>query len=131
VDRAYYENLRATLRTAVTGVVPVEPAMTALAGLVHAGGISELVFPGAENAPVRAKLAELAASDPAMTVPGGHSQTGTSDDPFRLATQAAVHSAVHSALHHSVHAAVSAATTSSHHHSGGSSSGDSPSHHHG
>jgi hypothetical protein len=132
VDRAYFENLRARLRTAVTSVVPVEPALTALAGLVHAGGISELVFPGGENAPVRAKLAELAAHDPAMT---GRSQTGNSDDPFRLATQAtvdgAVHSAVHSALHHSVHAAVSAATTSSHHHSGGSSASDSPSHHHG
>ena len=126
VDRAYFENLRATLRTAVTSVVPVEPARTALAGLVHAGGISELVFPGRENAPMRAKLAELAASDPAMTVPGGRSQVDNYDDPFRLATQAAVHSA----LHHSVHAAVSAATTSSHHHSGGSSAGDSSSHHH-
>jgi hypothetical protein len=126
VDRAYMENLRATLRAAVTGVVPVDPAMTALAGLVYAGGIADVLFPGRENAAVQAKLAEIASQDPAMTVPGGRSETDISDDPFRYATQAAVHSA----LHHSVHAAVSAATDSSHHHGGSSSGGDSPSHHH-
>jgi hypothetical protein len=127
VDQGYFEKLRAALRTAVTSTDPVEPGMAALAGLVHGGDIANLIYPGSENAAVRARLAELAGQDPAMTVPGTRSLTGTSDDPFRNAAQAAVHSAVH----HSVHAAVSAAVTTSHH-SGGSSSGSdsSPSHHH-
>jgi hypothetical protein len=98
-----------------------------LAGLVHAGDIANLIYPGGENAALRARLAELADQDPAMTAPGARSETGTSDDPFRYAAQAAVHSAVH----HSVHAAVSAAATTSHHSGGSSSGGDSsPSHHH-
>jgi Golgi phosphoprotein 3 (GPP34) len=122
-DQDYFENLRGALRGAVTGTRPIEPAMAALAGLLHAGSIADLLYPGRENAAVRARLAELAGQDPAMTVPG----TGTADDPFMHATQAAVHSAVH----HSVHAAVSAAATTSHHPGGSSSGGDSsPSHHH-
>jgi hypothetical protein len=121
VDPGYFENLRAALRTAVTGTGPVESGMAALAGLVHAGGIAYLLYPGRENTSLRAKLAEHAGQDRAMTVPE------ISDDPFRHAAQAAVHSAVH----HSVHAAVSAASTASHH-SGGSPSGadSSSSHHH-
>jgi len=131
VNPGYFENLRAALRTGVTGTGPVDPGLAALAGLVHAGTIADLVYPGRENAALRARLAELAGQDPAMTAPGTRPGTGTPDDPFRHATQAAVHSAVH----HSVHAAVSAAATTSHHHggssSGGSSGGDSsPSHHH-
>lgn len=101
----------------------------ALAGLVHAGGIAQLLYPGAGNAALRARLAELAGQDPAMTAPGARPAADIPDDPFRHAAQAAVQSAVH----HSVHAAVSAATATSHHHSGGGSSsgGDSsPSHHH-
>lgn len=127
VDRAYFENLRAALGTAVTGIGPVEPSMAALAGLVHAGDIAHLVYPGRENAPLRARLAELSGQDPAMTVPGTRSETSNFDDPFRHAAEAAVHSAVH----HSVHAAVSAATATSHHSGGSSSGGDSsPAHHH-
>jgi hypothetical protein len=99
--------------------------MAALAGLVHAGDIDRLVYPGRENAPLRAGLAELSGQDPAMTVPGTRPETSNLDDPFRFAAQAAVHSAVH----HSVHAAVSAATATSHH-SGGSSSGGDSHHHH-
>jgi hypothetical protein len=127
VDPAYFENLHAALRAAVSGTGQVEPGMAALACLVHAGDIAQLVYPGRENAPLRARLAELAGQDPAMTVPGTRSETSTPDDPFMPAAQAAVHSAVH----HSVHAAVSAATATSHH-SGGSSSGSdsSPAHHH-
>jgi hypothetical protein len=126
-DRGYFENLRAALATAVTGTGPVEPGMAALAGLVHAGDIAQLVYPGRENAALRARLAELAGQDPAMTVPGTRSGTGISDDPFGHAAQAAVHSAVH----HSVHAAVSAAATTSHHSGGSSPGGDSsPAHHH-
>jgi hypothetical protein len=117
VDPAYFENLRAALASAVTGIGPVEPSMAALAGLVQAGDIDHLVYPGRENVPLRARLAELSGQDPAMTVPGARPETSNLDDPFRFAAQAAVHSAVH----HSVHAAVSAATATSHH-SGGSSS---------
>jgi hypothetical protein len=121
VDQGYFEYLRAALRIAVTGDSPAEPRLAALAGLVHAGGIALLLYPGRENAPVRARIAELA--DPALTRP----RTSTADDSFLNAAQAAMHSAVH----HSVHAAVSAATASSHHHVGGSSSaGDSSSSHH-
>jgi hypothetical protein len=128
VHPGYFENLRAALHTAVTGAGPVEPGLAALAGLVHAGDLAPLLYPGPENAAVRARLAELAGQDPAMTAPGTRSGTSAADDdPFRHATQAAVHSAVH----HSVHAAVSAATTTSHHFGGSSTSGDSsPSHHH-
>lgn len=127
VDLAYFENLRAALASAVTGVGPVEPSMAALAGLVHAGDIAPLVFPGRENATLRARLAELSAQDPAMTAPGTRSETSNLDDPLRHATQAAIHNAVH----HSVHAAVSAATATSHHSGGSSSGGDSsPTHHH-
>ena len=43
--------------------------MAALAGLVHAGDIAHLVYPGRENAPLHARLAELSGQDPAMTVP--------------------------------------------------------------
>src|SRR5579859_7390297 len=127
VDPAYFENLRAALGAAITGTGPVEPGMAALAGLVHAGAIAYLVYPGRENAPLRARLAELSGQDPAMTVPDTRSGTSHPDDPVRHAAQAAVHSAVH----HSVHAAVSAATATSHHSGGSSSGGDSsPSHHH-
>lgn len=122
VDPGYFEYLRAALRTAVTGTGPAGAGLAALAGLVHAGNIARLVYPGRENTSVRARLAELAGQDPAMTVPG----IVTSDDPFRHAAQAAVHSAVH----HSVHAAVSAASTASHHCGGSSSGGDSSSTHH-
>jgi hypothetical protein len=125
VDPAYFENLRAALASAVTRIGPVEPSMAALAGLVPAGDIDHLVYPGRENAPLRARLAELSGQDPAMTVPGTRPETSNLDDPFRFAAQAAVHSAVH----HSVHAAVSAATATSHH-SGGSSSGGDSHHHH-
>jgi Golgi phosphoprotein 3 (GPP34) len=99
----------------------------ALAGLVHAGGIADLVYPGRENASLRTRVAGLAGQDLAMTVPGTRSGTSSSDDPFWPAAEAAVHSAVH----HSAHAAVSAATATSHH-SGGSSSagGSSHAHHH-
>ncbi len=69
VDLAYFENLRAALASAVTGIGPVEPSMAALAGLVHAGDIAHLVYPGRENAPLHARLAELSGQDPAMTVP--------------------------------------------------------------
>jgi hypothetical protein len=80
-----------------------------------------------ENTARRARLAELASQDPALTVPGTRTGTGIPDDPFMHATRAAVHSAVH----HSVHAAVSAAATTSHHAGGSSAGGDSsPSHHH-
>jgi hypothetical protein len=123
VDPASFENLRGALASAVTG--PVEPSMAALAGLVHAGDIDHLVYPGRENAPLRARLAGLSGQDPAMTVPGTHPETSNLDDPFRIAAQAVVHNAVH----HSVHAAVSAATATSHH-SGGSSSGGDSHHHH-
>jgi hypothetical protein len=127
VDLAYFENLRATLTSAATGAGPVEPSMAALAGLVHAGNIAYLVYPGRENAPLRARLAELSSQGPAMTVRGTGSETSDLDDPFRHAAQAAIHSVVH----HSVHAAVSAATATSHHSGGSSSSGDSsPAHHH-
>jgi Golgi phosphoprotein 3 (GPP34) len=127
VNPGYFENLRAALRTAVTGAGPVEPAMAALAGLVHAGDIARLLYPGGENAALRARLAELAGQDPAMTAPGTRPETGPPGDPFRHAAQAAVHSAVH----HSVQAAVSAAVATSHHSGGSSSGGDSsPSHHH-
>lgn len=127
VNPGYFENLRAALRTAVTGTGPVDPGMAALAGLVHAGDIAHLLYPGGENAALRARLAELAGQYPAMTVPGTRSETGPPDDPFRHAAQAAVHSAVH----HSVHAAVSAAIATSHHSGGSSPGGDSsPSHHH-
>jgi hypothetical protein len=126
VDPGYFENLRAALYAAVTGPGPVDPGLAALAGLVHAGDLANLLYPGRENAAVRARLAELTSQDP--VVPGARSGTATPDDPFLHATQAAVHSAVH----HSVHAAVSAATATSHHHSSGSSGGggSSPSHHH-
>jgi hypothetical protein len=124
-DPAYSENLRAALTSAVNGIGRVEPGMAALAGLAHAGGIDHLVYPGRENAPLRARLAELSGQDPAMTVPGTRPEISNLDDPFRFAAQAAVHSAVH----HSVHAAVSAATATSHH-SGGSSSGGDSHHHH-
>ncbi len=127
VDRAYFENLRAALGSAVTGTGPVGPGMAALAGLVHAGDIAHLVYPRRENAPLHARLAELSGQDPAVTVPGTRTETSNLDDPFRHAAQAAVHSAVH----HSVHAAVSAATATSHHSGGSSSGGDSsPTHHH-
>jgi hypothetical protein len=126
-DRGYFENLRAALHAAVTGTGPAEPGLAALAGLVHAGDIARLLYPGPENTALRARLAELAGQDPALTVPGTRTGTGTPDDPFMHATQAAVHSAVH----HSVHAAVSAAATTSHHSGGWSAGGDSsPSHHH-
>lgn len=126
VDPGYFGRLRAALHAAVTGPGPAEPSLTALAGLVHAGHIADLLYPGHENASLRARLAELAGQNPAITVPGTRSET-TAADPFRQVAQAAVHSAVH----HSVHAAVSAATTTSHHSGGSSSGGDSsPSHHH-
>jgi len=122
VDPYYFENLRAALRTAVTGTGPVEFSMAALAGLVHAGNIAPLLYPGRENASLRAKLADLAGQDPATTVPGTRPGTGSSDDPLMHAAAAAVH--------HSVHAAVSAAITTSHHSGGSSSGGDSsPGHH--
>jgi Golgi phosphoprotein 3 (GPP34) len=127
VDPGYFEKLRAALRAAVTGAGPVESSMAALAGLVHAGDIAHLMYPGRENTPLRAKLAELAGQDPAMTVPSTRSGADASDDPFRHAAQ----SAVQSAVHHSVHAAVSAATSAAHHSAGSSSGSDpSPTHHH-
>jgi hypothetical protein len=127
-DPGYFDQLRAALRTAVSSGGPVESGMAALAGLVHAGDLALLLYPGRENASVRARLAELAGQDPAITAPGIRSGTDISDDPLRHAAQAAVHSAVH----HSVHAAVSAAATTSHHSGGSSSGGDSSptSHHH-
>ena len=126
-DPSYFENLRAALASAVAGGGPVEPGMAALAGLVHAGAIAHLVYPGHQNAPLRARLAELFGQDPAMTVPGASSEPSNLDDPFRHVVQASVHSAIH----HSVHAAMSAGTTTSHHSGGSSSGGDSsPSHHH-
>lgn len=132
VDPGYFAKLRADLHTAVIGAGPTGPGIAALAGLVHAGDIASLVYPGRENEALRTRLAELAGQDPAITVPGTRSGTVSYDDPSMHAAQAAVHSAVH----HSVHAAISAATSTSHptstsHHSGGSSSGgDSSSHHH-
>jgi hypothetical protein len=127
VDPGYYGKLRAAVHTAVIGAGPAEPSVAALAGLVHAGDIASLLYPGRENAPLRSRLAELASQDPAITAPGTRSGTGPPDDPFRLATEAAVHSAVH----HSVHSAVSAATETSHHSGGSSAGGDSsPAHHH-
>jgi hypothetical protein len=117
---------RAALRTAVTGTGPVKFGMAALAGLVHAGNIAPLLYPGRENASLRAKLAELAGQDPATTVPGTRPGTGSSDDPLMHAAAAAVQSAVH----HSVHAAVSAAITTSHHSGGSSPGGDSSAGHH-
>ena len=126
-DPSYFENLRAALASAVAGGGPVEPGMAALAGLVHAGAIAHLVYPGHQNAPLRARLAELFGQDPAMTVPGASSEPSNLDDPFRHVVQASVHSAIH----HSVHAAMSAGTTTSHHSGGSSSGGDSsPSHPH-
>jgi hypothetical protein len=121
VDPAYFENLRAALTSAATGIGRVEPGMAALAGLAHAGGIDHLIYPGRENAPLRARLAELSGQDPATTVPGTGPEPSNLDDPFRFAAQAAVH--------HSVHAAVSAATATSHHSSGSSPGGDSHHHH--
>jgi hypothetical protein len=127
VDPAYFESLRAALASAVTGIGPAEPSMTALAGLVHAGDIAHLAYPGRENAPLRARLAELSGQDPAMTAPGTRSETSNLDDPFRHAALGADHSAVH----RSVHAAVSSAIATSHHSGGSSSGGDSsPAHHH-
>ena len=133
VDPAYYENLRGKIRAAVTGTGPADPATLALAGLVYAGDISQLVFPGRENAPLRDLLAKLASPDLTVT---GHSVPADTDDPLRraseLAVGATVHHAVHAAVHASVHAAVSGASAASHHHSSGTSGGDSsPSHHHG
>jgi hypothetical protein len=142
VDRTYFENLRGTIRAAVTDAGPADPAVLALAGLLHAGDISSLVFPGHENAPVRARLAELAGPDLAVRVGPAHDD---GDDPLRRASDQAAHHAlqhavqaaalqhaVQAAMHASVHAAVSAASISSHHHSGSSSGGDSSSsHHHG
>ncbi|HEY1626452.1 MAG TPA: GPP34 family phosphoprotein [Streptosporangiaceae bacterium] len=132
VDTAYYENLRAAVRAAVTGTGPAEPALLALGGMVYAGGISDLVFPGRDNESLRAKLAEFAGS---VRVPGGHQEPGDTDDPLRWAMDPAIDAtapATHAAVHASVQGAVSAATSASesHHHSGGASSDSSPSHHH-
>jgi len=127
MDPSYFENLRAALAIAVTRAGPAEPGMAALAGLVHAGAIAHLVYPGDQNAPLRARLAELFGQDPALTVPRTSPEPSNVDDPFRHVVQASVHSAIH----HSVHAAMSAGTTTSHHSGGSSSGGDSsPSHHH-
>ncbi len=63
VDPVYYENLRGKIRAAVTGSGLADPATLALAGLVYAGDISQLVFPGRENAPLRDRLAKLARPD--------------------------------------------------------------------
>ena len=135
VDPAYYENLRGKIRAAVTSTGTGDPATLALAGLVHAGDISQLVFPGAENAPLRDQLAQLASPDLTVT---GHQPPADTDDPLRRASDpaagagATVHHAVHAAVHASVQAAVSGASAASHHHSSGTSGGDSsPSHHHG
>lgn len=128
VDPGYFEKLRAALRTAVTDTSPADSGMAALAGLVHAGDLAQLLYPGRENMPVRARLAELAGQNPAMTVPGARSGTDDHDEPLRHSAETAVQHAVH----HSVHAAVSAAVTTSHHTGGSSSGGDSShtSHHH-
>jgi len=75
--------------------------MAALAGLVHAGAIAHLVYPGDHNAPLRARLADLFGQDPALTVPGTSPEPGNLDDPFRHVVQ----TSVHSAIHHCVHAA--------------------------
>lgn len=124
-DPGYFGNLRAALHTAVTSAGPAAPGLAALAGLVHAADLANLVYPGRENAPLRTRLAGLAGQDPAMTAPGPRSGASSFADPVWPAAEAAVHSAVH----HSVHAAVSAATDTSHH-SGGSSSGGESSHTH-
>jgi Golgi phosphoprotein 3 (GPP34) len=127
VDPGYFGKLRAALHNAVIGAGPVAPSITALAGLVHAGDIANLLYPGRENASSRTRLAELAGQDPAIAVPGTRSGTSSyDDDPFLHGAGAAVHAAVQ----HSVQAVVSAATATSHH-SGSSSGGDSShSHHH-
>ena len=125
VDPAYFEKLRAALHNAVIGAGPAAPGMVALAGLVHAGDIANLLYPGRENASVRTRLAEIAGQDPAITAPGTRSGTSSPDNPFWNSAGAAVQGAVH----HSVHAAVSAATATSHH-SGSSSGGESSHGHH-
>ena len=123
IDRGYFEDLRAALRAAAAGAGPAGPGLLALAGLAHAGGIAYLLYPGRENTALRARLAELAGQDPAMTAPVTRPGAGLSGDPSGHAAR--------SAVHHSVHAAVSAAASTSHH-AGGSSPGghSSPSHHH-
>jgi hypothetical protein len=147
-DTAHYESLRALIRDAATRAGQADPAMTALAGLVYAGDIARLVFPGGENAPLRKRLAELA--DPGQA-PASHTEPAPTDDPTRRpqdltagaaaqhavhhatreAVHAATHEAVQAAVHASVQAAVSAAATAAHHHSGSSSGSDSaPAHHH-
>lgn len=155
-DRARYESLRAAIRDAAVQPGQADPAMTALAGLMHAGDIARLVFPGPENAPLRERLAELAGPG---QEPAAHAEPADTGNPFWLAQElatgpdaqdaahhatrealhAATHGTVQAAIHASVRAAVSAASTASHHdggtashHHGGSSSGSdsSSSHHH-
>jgi Golgi phosphoprotein 3 GPP34 len=145
-DPARFEQLRVTLHAAVTSPGPLEPAQAALAGLVYAADLASLAYPGKANAPLRARLAELAGVSPAAaqavaaSAASHRADTSVEDDPMGRAElfsagpepmRSVIDAAVHAAVSSSVSAAVSAAAGAAHHsHSSGSSSGSSPSHHH-
>jgi len=142
---ARFEQLRASLHAAVTSTGQVEPAQAALAGLAYAADLANLAYPGKANAPLRARMAELAGVSPAATqavaasAAGGTVDMSQDDDPMGRAEFASapadpmrfvVDAAVHAAVSSSVSAAVSAATGASHHHHSGAAGSSSESHHH-
>lgn len=151
VDHDYFRDVCMRLHAAVTSPGPVDAAQAALAGLVHAAGLATWAYPGAENAPVRDRLKQLAEGNPASAASAsGPRGVSVNDDPNRWFNEqaggggigaATIEAAVRSATEAAVHAVVSVVSEAVHaasdvsahsHHGGGSGSTDSsPSHHHG
>jgi hypothetical protein len=139
---ARFEQVRASLHAAVTSTGQVEPVQAALAGLAYAAGLATLAYPGKANAPLRARMAELAGVSPAAAqavaaaAAGGTADTSQDDDPMGRAEfradpmRSVVDAAVHAAVSSSVSAAVSAAVGASHHSHSGTAGSSSESHHH-
>ena len=139
-DQAYFQAVSARMHTAVMSPGSVDPAMEALAGLAYVGGLSKWAYPGAQNAPFRARLEALAGVDKVAAAAATRPPQAFPhyDDPNRLfppepadqvpheylrergiplhdapraATDAGAHAAVHAATQAATQAAVHAAVT--------------------
>jgi hypothetical protein len=112
VDTARAAVARARLDAIVLSGQPIEtidPLSAALAGLVHAIGLDEALYPRAEQEPARRRLKQLAKRDPAARAV---------HNAVAAATYAAVDSAVGSAVDAAVHASVHATQHAAAHHGG-------------
>lgn len=132
VDRNAFLDARRRLDEAVLSPGPVDAAQTALPGMVYAAGLSEICYPGSDNAQARERLrfladpnirAAVAAArlprspyqppypDPNLLWPQDQVLNQNAGHPAgQAAEHAAVHASAQAAGEAAVHAAVQAAT---------------------